>query len=318
MEAKVKQTFEELFKIQENNHCFECGENADTWASVNNGIFLCNECATAHQKFGVNVSSIRRISDPWSDFHLSMMVNGGNMKLRDFFDKYYIPKDGPMNFKYRTKAGYYYRNQLRALCEGTILPEPLDANDALELETNADPNELPEYERGYSATVPEEESGLNKMKSFFGKQLKQTVDKTKETAKNMNERLQESSYVSEANGGIKIVSEMFVQETKNIASFMSEKAQNVNVPQNVKDIGSKIGATAKSGWMGALGMFQRLTGKEEPQPTIIEGNLETVYSVENPTSISEPVAAIPTEEQQQQQQNSAPVEENKNVENLGN
>lgn len=42
-----------------------------------------------------------------------MMVNGGNMKLRDFFDKYYIPKDGPMNFKYRTKAGYFYRKQVR-------------------------------------------------------------------------------------------------------------------------------------------------------------------------------------------------------------
>jgi len=307
METKVKQTFEELFKIQENNHCFECGENADTWASVNNGIFLCNECATAHQKFGVNVSSIRKISDPWSDFHLSMMVNGGNMKLRDFFDKYYIPKDGPMNFKYRTKAGYYYRNQLRALCEGTILPEPLDANDALELETNADPNELPEYERGYSATVPEEESGLNKMKSFLGKQFKQTVDQTKERAKHMNERLQESNFVAEANGGMKIVTDMFVQESKNIASFVSGKVQNANVGQNVKDIGSKIGATAKSGWMGALGMFQKLTGKEEPQPTIIEGNLETVYSVENPTSISEPV---PAATEQQQQQNSAPVQNN--------
>ena len=43
-----------------------------------------------------------------------MMINGGNMKLRDFFDKYYIPKDGPMNFKYRTKAGYYYRKQVKS------------------------------------------------------------------------------------------------------------------------------------------------------------------------------------------------------------
>lgn len=45
-----------------------------------------------------------------SDVHIAMMVNGGNLKLRNFFEKYFIPKDGPMDFKYRTKAGYHYRD----------------------------------------------------------------------------------------------------------------------------------------------------------------------------------------------------------------
>ena len=38
-----------------------------------------------------------------------MVVNGGNAKLKAFFEKYYIPLDGPIDFKYRTKAGYHYR-----------------------------------------------------------------------------------------------------------------------------------------------------------------------------------------------------------------
>jgi len=110
----------------------------------------------------------------------------------------------------------------------------------------------------------------------------------------MNEKVRESQYTAEVNEGINVV----MQETKNLASLVSEKVQNVQVGQNVKDIGSKIGATAKSvnsknlilsdkflqGWMGALSMFQKLTGKEQPQSNVvIEGNLETVYSVENPT-----------------------------------
>jgi len=46
------------------------------------------------------------------------MKTGGNAKLRAFFDKYKMPKDAPMDFKYRTKAGIYYREQLKATAEG--------------------------------------------------------------------------------------------------------------------------------------------------------------------------------------------------------
>jgi len=41
-----------------------------------------------------------------------MMINGGNTKLKEFFEKYYIPKDGPKDFKYRTKASFFYRKQV--------------------------------------------------------------------------------------------------------------------------------------------------------------------------------------------------------------
>ena len=37
------------------------------------------------------------------------MLQGGNDKLRAFFDSYNIPKDAPIDFKYKTKAGIYYR-----------------------------------------------------------------------------------------------------------------------------------------------------------------------------------------------------------------
>ncbi len=40
------------------------------------------------------------------------MRNGGNARLREFFENYNIPKDGPIDFKYRTKAGQYYREMV--------------------------------------------------------------------------------------------------------------------------------------------------------------------------------------------------------------
>ncbi len=58
----------------------------------------------------------------------------------------------------------------------------------------------------------------------------------------MNEKVRDSGYTAEVNDGINAV----MQETKNFASFVSEKMQNVQVNQSVKDVGSKIGAAAKS------------------------------------------------------------------------
>ena len=44
-----------------------------------------------------------------SDLQLTMMKNGGNQKLRQFFEYYGMPKDAPIDFKFKTKAGFYYR-----------------------------------------------------------------------------------------------------------------------------------------------------------------------------------------------------------------
>jgi len=37
------------------------------------------------------------------------MKAGGNAKLKQYFESYKMPKDAPMDFKYRTRAGIYYR-----------------------------------------------------------------------------------------------------------------------------------------------------------------------------------------------------------------
>jgi hypothetical protein len=41
-----------------------------------------------------------------------MMKHGGNTKLKEFFQKYNIPSDGPLEFKYKTRAAYYYREMV--------------------------------------------------------------------------------------------------------------------------------------------------------------------------------------------------------------
>lgn len=46
------------------------------------------------------------------------MLQGGNQKLKDFFENYNIPKESPIDFKFKTKAGIYYREKLKCIVEG--------------------------------------------------------------------------------------------------------------------------------------------------------------------------------------------------------
>ena len=41
-----------------NNNCADCGKKAMDYASINNGIMLCAQCAKEHLSLGYNISFI--------------------------------------------------------------------------------------------------------------------------------------------------------------------------------------------------------------------------------------------------------------------
>ena len=77
--------FKQLQLELENQQCFDCGQAQPQWASVNNGIFICMNCAAMHRSMGVQISFVRSLSaqDPllpldanlkkWSDL-LSLLL----------------------------------------------------------------------------------------------------------------------------------------------------------------------------------------------------------------------------------------------------
>ena len=44
-----------------NGKCFECNRVGAEWVSVNNGIYICLNCAGVHRSFGVQVSFVRSL-----------------------------------------------------------------------------------------------------------------------------------------------------------------------------------------------------------------------------------------------------------------
>ena len=88
--------FEEFLKDEENQYCFDCGNELiilgrkpAQWASVNLSIYLCLTCAGIHRGLGVHISYIRSITmDSWSDNQLLSMKKGGNRRLKLLLEDY--------------------------------------------------------------------------------------------------------------------------------------------------------------------------------------------------------------------------------------
>lgn len=122
---EVKKQLEKLSNIEENKKCFDCQNEPARWASLNNGIFLCNECSEEHKSFGVG-NIIKSISlEQWNKNQLNLMKIGGNKRLKTFLENNDLPSNIDKKSLYHSKLMVYYRKKLKAEAEGELLLEQL-------------------------------------------------------------------------------------------------------------------------------------------------------------------------------------------------
>ena len=73
---------EKIIEIDGNSKCIDCGQVNPQWASVNNAVFVCLNCAGIHRNLGVQISTIRSlVLDSWNEKDLKQLYNGGNNRF---------------------------------------------------------------------------------------------------------------------------------------------------------------------------------------------------------------------------------------------
>ena len=135
---KEKTYFNEKFEFireisneEMNKLCFDCRKKDPKFISINNAIFLCEECAQIHKTFPDNISFIIDNNlNLLSNNFLKYLFYGGNTNLDNFINYDY---PGLQNYApeilYRTQAMIYYREELKCKIEGK--PFPTSPNDVM-------------------------------------------------------------------------------------------------------------------------------------------------------------------------------------------
>ena len=131
-----------------NKACFECSSINPEFISINNGIFLCNNCVKNHLKLPKAISTIIQNGlNNLSMKNVQYLSYGGNKNLKEYIynnfpDLIYLSPDK----LYKTYALDYYRKMIEYLVEGGIKPVKPDINIAYELvEINDKENNMEQY-----------------------------------------------------------------------------------------------------------------------------------------------------------------------------
>lgn len=110
MESFANNDINEIMKIEGNNKCIDCNAENPTFASTNNAVFLCENCANIHKRLGTNISIIKSLTkDVFTPEEISILKIGGNKRFNDFVKEYGIKEDQNKEFKYHLKLAEYYR-----------------------------------------------------------------------------------------------------------------------------------------------------------------------------------------------------------------
>ena len=124
-----------LLNEPKNNECFECSNIYPEYISLNNGIFICKDCASNHAALPKSISNI--IKNNLNELtlrNIQYLSLGGNRKLTEFITTEFpnLKNFSPIYF-YQTNAMDYYRRCLQYLIEGGVRPVKPDRNKAYEL-----------------------------------------------------------------------------------------------------------------------------------------------------------------------------------------
>ena len=100
----------QIMSIDSNQQCIDCLAPNPQFTSLNNAVFLCENCAKAHRALGPNISLVKSLTnDQFTEDEVNLLRIGGNFRFNNLISEYGITSDQNKEFKYHLKLSEYYR-----------------------------------------------------------------------------------------------------------------------------------------------------------------------------------------------------------------
>jgi len=261
---------EKIIAIEGNNRCVDCGSDDPQWASLNNSVFVCLNCAGIHRNLGPEVSFIRSlVMDSWEDKQLKLLFLGGNTRFISNLEDYGICKNNnhlslnpdKIEKKYLYKASEYYRELLDSELNMTEAPQKpvpedgsilINSND-LTGEINSSKYTVPDninhsVESGIPIEGEVDENNVNigekkeekkeEKKGFFGK-VGGFFSGVAVDAKKQYKKVEDKVSKIEFKEGFKKTGQKTVMYAKDAGSYISTKATQVKNSEFVTKVSQK-------------------------------------------------------------------------------
>lgn len=247
----------QIMSVDSNHYCVDCLSPNPLFTSINNAVFICENCANIHRTLGQNISIVKSlINDQFSPDEINLLRIGGNFRFNALMNEYGITSDQNKEFKYHLKLADYHRKLLLAelnkinnpnefeqllnikptpeiglqIMESVTIESINQANQQYQSEIAKDTSNLVGKLTGFLSTVS---NAINDTVHKYGidEKMVEIKNKVNEEAKNFGEShptIQNAA--TTAMEGLKTAGNYFVETANKIAS--SEPVQNVTKKVN--------------------------------------------------------------------------------------
>lgn len=228
-EKHDKYEIKNIMMIEGNERCVDCGSDDPQYASMNNAVFVCLNCAGYHRNLGESISLIKSLTkDHFNDMSLKMLYLGGNVRfIQNLEDFHLIQNNNHLSLdeekiisKYMYKASDYYRQILLSELGVGDIPERPDNDTACEFIFSSS-NEESNINHINNNEKKEKKGFLGKVGGFFsglGKDISSGYKKVEEKVKKV-----------EIKKGLQNTYDKSKQLAKETGIFFSNKAQQIKV-----------------------------------------------------------------------------------------